>query len=286
MKKLFLLSVIIFIALPNLFAQNVPNGGFESWTGGNPDNWITSNSPPIIFTVTQSSTAHSGSSSVRGDVISFSGIPLNPLIQSGTLGKGFPISQRFATLSGYYQFNSVQSDRLLVTVLFTKSQVGVAGNSVPMAAVSSWTQFNMNIFYATGDTPDTCYIQVTIAGPTSGGAYHAGSFFLVDDLDLSGTATSVKDPNIIPAKFSLEQNYPNPFNPSTKIKFNLPEKSFVTLKVYNTIGAEVASLVNGVLSEGVHETTFDASKLNSGIYFYTLKAGNNFIQTKKMILLK
>ena len=108
----------------------------------------------------------------------------------------------------------------------------------------------------------------------------------MDDVTLTGTNTSVNDKNIIPAKFSLDQNYPNPFNPSTKIQYNLSENSFVSLKVYNTIGQEVASLVNNVVPAGSHEITFDAAKLNSGVYFYTLKAGSNFVQSRKMILMK
>ena len=88
-----------------------------------------------------------------------------------------------------------------------------------------------------------------------------------------------------PAEFSLKQNYPNPFNPSTKISYALPSKSFVTLKVYDVIGNEVASLVNQEQAEGEHNISFDASSLSSGIYFYKLTAGS-FVKTMKMILLR
>jgi hypothetical protein len=92
--------------------------------------------------------------------------------------------------------------------------------------------------------------------------------------------------------FILKQNYPNPFNPTTKISFSVPsvtlsgvEGSLVTLKVYNTLGKEIATLVNENLSAGEHEITFDATGLQSGVYFYQLKAGS-FIQTNKMVYLK
>ena len=88
-----------------------------------------------------------------------------------------------------------------------------------------------------------------------------------------------------PAEFSLKQNYPNPFNPSTKISYALPSKGFVTLKVYDVIGNEVASLVNQEQEEGEHNISFDASNLSSGIYFYKITAGN-FVKTMKMILLR
>ena len=85
--------------------------------------------------------------------------------------------------------------------------------------------------------------------------------------------------------FKLAQNYPNPFNPATTIKYSLPENSFVTLKVYNILGKEVATLVNEEKSTGIYEVSFNATNLPSGIYFYTIHAGK-LMETKKMILIK
>jgi hypothetical protein len=87
------------------------------------------------------------------------------------------------------------------------------------------------------------------------------------------------------SSFMLEQNYPNPFNPSTKISWQSPIGSWQTLKVYDILGREVATLVNEYKPAGSYEVEFDAAKLSSGIYFYTLRAGE-FIQTNKMILMK
>ena len=88
-----------------------------------------------------------------------------------------------------------------------------------------------------------------------------------------------------PTEFSLGQNYPNPFNPSTTINYSIPEFSFVTLKVYDVLGSEVATLVNEDKSVGSYEVEFDATGLPSGIYFYKLQAGS-FVETKKMVLMK
>ncbi len=90
---------------------------------------------------------------------------------------------------------------------------------------------------------------------------------------------------VVPSKYVLEQNYPNPFNPSTTIKYSVPEESFVTLKVYDILGNEVASLVNERSAPGNYSVTFDASKLVSGVYIYSLRAGNHN-DTRKMILAK
>lgn len=89
----------------------------------------------------------------------------------------------------------------------------------------------------------------------------------------------------IPNVFRLEQNYPNPFNPSTKINFALPKSTYVSLKVFDVTGREVADLINGNLNAGVYEFDFNASKLNSGIYFYRMNAGS-FSETKRMMLIK
>ncbi|MCU0342720.1 MAG: T9SS type A sorting domain-containing protein [Ignavibacterium sp.] len=100
------------------------------------------------------------------------------------------------------------------------------------------------------------------------------------------TTTDVKEiEDLVPVAFELGQNYPNPFNPSTTIKFSVPEAGLVTLRVFNLLGQEVATLLNTEKTAGVYEATFDASSLSSGIYFYTLEA-KNFTSTKKMVLLK
>lgn len=88
-----------------------------------------------------------------------------------------------------------------------------------------------------------------------------------------------------PLVYALSQNYPNPFNPSTRIQFSLPKASNVTLKVFNMLGQEVATLVSGSLSAGDHDVTFNAKNLASGLYFYRLTA-DQFTSVKKMMLLK
>ena len=88
-----------------------------------------------------------------------------------------------------------------------------------------------------------------------------------------------------PNTFVLNQNFPNPFNPGTKISFTIPEKSFITLKIYDVLGDEVAKLINEERNAGSYEFDFNAKNMASGIYFYELKAGS-FIQTKKMLLLQ
>jgi len=95
----------------------------------------------------------------------------------------------------------------------------------------------------------------------------------------------VKEEIIKPSKFVLYQNYPNPFNPLTTIRYAIPQTSFVSLKMYDILGRQVATLVDEEKPAGTYEVNFDAKNLSSGVYFYRIKAGE-FVQTKKLIVLK
>jgi hypothetical protein len=94
-----------------------------------------------------------------------------------------------------------------------------------------------------------------------------------------------EDENGLPTAFTLDQNYPNPFNPTTVIRYSVPIASLVTLKVYNILGQEIATLVRETMNPGKHEAFLDGGKLPSGVYFYRLTAGS-FSQVRKMVLLK
>ncbi len=101
----------------------------------------------------------------------------------------------------------------------------------------------------------------------------------------SGGVVSVKDDIEQSMVFNLEQNYPNPFNPSTRISWQSPVSSHQTLKVYDILGNEVATLVNEYKPAGSYEIEFNASKISSGVYFYKLQSGG-FSKVKKMILMQ
>ncbi|HRI47363.1 MAG TPA: T9SS type A sorting domain-containing protein [Ignavibacteriaceae bacterium] len=117
--------------------------------------------------------------------------------------------------------------------------------------------------------------------------YFSFSFYKLaprKDDDFVGVVLDVED-DVNPSEFGITQNYPNPFNPSTMIKYSLPKEEFVTLKVYNVLGQEIRTLFQGFQKEGKHSITFNAAQLPSGIYFYTIQAGE-FSQVKKMMLMK
>ncbi len=97
--------------------------------------------------------------------------------------------------------------------------------------------------------------------------------------------TSIEDEISEGQDYRLDQNYPNPFSLSTTIQFSIPESQFMTLKVFDIYGNEIASLINEEKSSGNHEVLFDGSKLANGTYFYRLQAGD-FVETRRIVLIK
>jgi glucuronoarabinoxylan endo-1,4-beta-xylanase len=120
-------------------------------------------------------------------------------------------------------------------------------------------------------TGDTVFVTLPAHSITS----YVSDFSLVSN----------ENDDLTPEAYRLDQNYPNPFNPSTNISYTIPEASDVTLKVFDLLGREVATLVNSRMAAGDHSFSFDASNLSSGVYIYQLRT-NNYISTKKMMLIK
>ena len=94
------------------------------------------------------------------------------------------------------------------------------------------------------------------------------------------------DPGKLPVKYELKQNYPNPFNPLTNISYSIPVSGFVTVKIYDFLGKEIKTLVHEFQQAGDYSFNFNANTLTSGIYFYELRVGKDFVETKKMLFLK
>jgi carboxypeptidase T len=181
---------------------------------------------------------------------------------------------RYATEAGY-DFCSVE----------VSSNNGTTWQPVASysGTLSTWTQQTFDITnYAAGSSQVKIRFRLTSdAGLVADGWY-------VDDIVIKsycGILSGITQNNGIPKTFALEQNYPNPFNPTTVIKYQLPKSELVTIKIYDVLGRQVASLINEKKDAGYYEITFDASSLSSGVYFYKIEAGD-FVESKKMMVLK
>jgi hypothetical protein len=112
-----------------------------------------------------------------------------------------------------------------------------------------------------------------------------GNDAYIDDVT-AGPATGIGNAiTLTPDKYELAQNYPNPFNPTTKINFSIAKQGFVSLKIFDITGREVAKLVNQVMPQGVYSFDFNGAEFSSGVYFYRIEA-NQFIETRRMVLVK
>jgi hypothetical protein len=207
-------------------------------------------------------------------------------IYAGTLGSGLYLSTN----------NGANWTLLGLTYMGQINAIAASGKNLFASGYSSAGNF----FFSTDNGADWTLANTGLADP------FVQALALVGNTLLAGTSgngvfsrhisellgTPSQKPNPLPASFTLNQNYPNPFNPSTAIRYSLPQAAVVTLKVYDLLGREVATLVNENKAAGNYTVSFDAAKLSSGTYFYKLQArssgsqAENFVQTKKMLLLK
>jgi hypothetical protein len=280
MKKLYGILIAVLVFSYSLSAQQIPNGGFESWTDGTPDEWMTNNLPGFATPVTQSTTSRSGQSAARVEIVSFGESAYFGILTASDV----PVTQRFGSLTGYFQFFPVNANNsIIIVVLMANDENYVGGGSLEISsAASAYTQFSLTIDYTAGETPNNAFIQIIVADSSENPV--PGSFALFDDLEF-GSVVNIPDESTLPNKFDIKQNYPNPFNPSTTIEYSVPQTGFVKIKVYDIIGNEVASLVNENQAAGYYKINFDGSNLPSGIYLTRMEAGN-FVKTYKMTLLK
>jgi ligand-binding sensor domain-containing protein len=185
--------------------------------------------------------------------------------------------------TNYKPTNSNLSNGMVSAIAFRNNDVWVGtgfcgqttGNGLYKFDGTTWT----NYVTTTSTFPGNCVNDIVV--DKNNNVWIAGSN-IVTKIDYT---TDVEKTESLPSSFQLMQNYPNPFNPETVISYQLPASSYVSLKVYDTLGKEVSTLVNEEKQPGKYEVKFDASRLSSGMYFYKLNAGG-FSQTKKMTLIK
>jgi len=156
------------------------------------------------------------------------------------------------------------------------------GDPVTFRIVSGPGEISANGYYLWAPTPSQAGKSYVLIVEVSDGSLTATS---TRTIKVSDTVTGVEEEVGIPNEFMLMQNYPNPFNPTTTIKFALPKESHVKLSVYNILGQEVATLVNGIMQAGYHRVNFDATGLNTGMYIYKIQA-DGFVMMKKMMYVK
>jgi hypothetical protein len=166
------------------------------------------------------------------------------------------------------------------TMLNTGGDVALPQNTVGPARYAYGVQTTVN-------SGQTFYFRIYpwYTGSASTSKYVYTQLAVIKGTTTSSTSVDDHAGAIVPSAFSLEQNYPNPFNPSTEIRYQVPVAANVSLKVYNLLGLEVATIAKGVQQAGIHVARWDATGMPSGVYFYKIEAGS-YARTLKMVLQK
>ena len=181
-------------------------------------------------------------------------------------------------------FNAIAQEDNVMLSWITSTETNNMGFDIEKREIksnSSWQK--LGFVNGNGTTTEKSSYSYIDKNPFDGKSYYR-----LRQIDFDGSAkiyNAVEVDFETVKEYSLSQNYPNPFNPSTEIIYTLAKSGNITLKVYNLLGSEVATLVNGFMESGKHSAKFNAKDYTSGVYFYTIKA-DNFTSTRKMMLMK
>ncbi len=262
-------ELIVFMFIGTMTFAQVPNGGFENWTGTEPDNWITNNISQFeLYPVTQSSDAHSGAFALRAEVIentSGSNEVYNPIIQS--VG-GVPVTQDHASFSGWYKFNPIQAT---ASFTITCSAFDAGGQFTGVGALeidegsAGYTTFNVPIDYDFGSSEPTAIINISFVLADSEELSASGSWFLIDDLTFDG-ATDLPENDLMNAEVGIP--YPIPFLDKLSIPITVRSSSNYKVEVIDLVGRPIEIIVNDILAQGTHLLDWTPGQLiSNGVYF-------------------
>jgi len=300
LKKILLILLNISVIAFGQFQH----GDFETWSDNiNPSGWGTNNFEGFWIPITQSNDSYSGSFAANLEILSYQGNPIFPSMT--TYAK---VDQQYPVLNGFYKLNPSSSNEgyLIIYVYPIKGNGSFGSGEIELAdPASSYTPFSLEITYYDDSVPDSVWILVNLVSDNDEDPA-IGTAVLLDGLNF-GTTTDLKETGQIHNEFSLKQNYPNPFNPTTTISYTIPSSALVnnganqtnektktnsysygenvSLIVYDLLGRKIKTLINKKQNPGNYSIQFDGNGLASGIYYYKLQSGN-FLETKKMILLK
>lgn len=290
MKKL--LSGLFLIFLLTLLNEKsfcqIPNASFENWSGGDPEEWETSNED-AAGSVTQSSNAHTGSSAVALNVINMGGgiYMGGALILDGNSDDELiPVSSPPDAIHGWYIANFISGDRVQVSSGVVKDTVG-SGVALSYITESSsvYKEFIINYTYPLLKEGDSVSMTFNLVGGSKYFA-HLGSNIIIDDLffgaanNTTGTGEVIQEGNI-----SLEQNQPNPATDKTNIIYSLTTASPVTLEIFDLLGRKIKTVVNTYQTPGRYKAILDVSDLSAGNYLYQLTAFGA-VRTDRLVVIK
>jgi len=264
-----LLAAVLFTAM-NLPAQ-VPNGGFENWTAGNPDNWTANNIATIAAPITQATPSYSGTYALKGDVVSSVAGNISAFLSSTDMsGNGFAVTQAYPTFSFYYKLHLDITAVVTVAVVMNDASgnpVGSGGQDY-YGTVSSFTLANIPITYF-GSNPVECIIYFAVGDTGTSTTPAVGNYFIIDALTLS-TASGVKELTMANMHASV---FPNPSSANTVVSLENALNGKAELLVYDSKGSVAKKLSKQMMNTKTFEWEFSVADLPNGIYAVRVVCG-------------
>lgn len=249
--------LIAIASFSRVFAQTIPNPGFESWTNGDPDGWITPNTSTFHPVTANPSSRHGNFACDMRVSVDGSNIVHMVMTSRTFLVHGAPLA-----LHGWYQFIPTSLDTFHVEL-----RHGAAGEVLAQwgtsAGSGNWKQFTATV--AGSGNIDSATVAFSIE-PSAGANAHAGSVLTLDDLSLDVVVGVAETGDVHPAGFALEPIAPNPARGTTVVVYNVPERAPVRVTVADMLGRTVAVLSNGDHDAGRYRAALDASALPAGMY--------------------
>lgn len=284
------LTTLFLTAVSSVMLAQIPNPGFENWTGTNPTatptSWYDLN---IVYSgsVIESTTAHSGNSAAQLESVSFSSSYYGGVLTSGSPSNfyfGTGSVNNPAALTGWYELNLNGGDELQAIVLTKAGGVTNGGGSAKYTGtVSAWKQFSVCLSYTSG-TADSAEIIFELSNSSGNDSpTNVGSNVIIDDLAWGACTSGVEDIN---NNVTLEPSYPNPANDICNIIFTIPGTSVVNADLYDLNGRKMMNLMNNAtLTSGRYKIPVDIRTFANGVYFYTITV-DGVSYTQKLVVAK
>jgi hypothetical protein len=284
MKTVYTLVSMLFVCVV-LHAQ-IPNSGFENWSGGLPTGWWGQNVPDTLFV--QSHNAHSGNSALRMNVSNMGGIASGGYLYTGdSLDYNFPISSPPGALYGWYIGHIVTTGDMLTvnSTIYTGIYALGINQSAGISQPSSvYKQFIINYAYGIGTNQgnDSAEIEFGIQNQTDS-FLNPNTYFILDDLSF-GDSVSTAGVNPVIANAALEQCIPNPTSGNVNVIYTLSENSTSSVALYDLMGRQVKLLLSDTKqTTGRYKIPTDVSDLPGGVYICRLNANGQFYDNKLMV---
>ncbi len=264
----------LFVALSvQVFAQNpIPNSGFESWTGGNPTGWNSTN----ILTITpvsQSSVAHAGNSAAKLEVVNSFSTSFPPILMCNSI----TVNQNYQTVSYYYKANLIGTDIAYFTALLDENNNNMAAGADSLKLANNtniYTQRSFNLFYTPPVNTIADELNLMVFISAANGTPNIGSNILIDDVLISGglptSLNETEESNV----FSFDAPHPNPNHGFCLLPFTLVESGRIEISVFSIDGKLQKTLLETELNPGKYKAECDLTDWPKGLYFAKIKTNN------------